>query len=366
MKWSLCIIARDNEGTIGQTLASVQSFIDEIIVVDTGSLDGTKRVAESYGAKTYDFEWVDDFAAARNFSFSKATGDWIMWLDTGDTVPPESARAFQQLKRSAAVNDPNDPLEGFVVRINRHITDEGEVLSWYLIPRLVRRSANPVWIEPVHEIVHTDNDTMQVFRDAWVDDPVALNNPGSNRNLRILERLEAGGRDDAWLWFHIASEHFVHKDWRPAIDYYLRMLKSGEFTYRRYIALTNIHLCHTELGEPGKGIDYLFQAIYFNPSRAEAFITIGDWFFDNDQWEFARPFYQAVLGLVIPSDGSWANPNAYGHYPHGKLAFCHYGAGRTKEALAEFREALRLAPEIHREPYRRVIKQIQHERKGKP
>ena len=93
---------------------------------------------------------------------------------------------------------------------------------------------------------------------------------------------------------------------------------------------------------------------------------LGDWFFDNDQWEFSRAFYQAVLGMEMEADGSWANPNHYGYYPYGRLGFIHYGAGRYKEAIEMLREALNRAPEPFKDDYRKLIKKIQHERKGKP
>ena len=69
---SLCMIVRDEEETIARCLETVEKIVDEIIVVDTGSVDRTKEIVEKYTSNIYDFQWIDDFAAARNFSFSKA------------------------------------------------------------------------------------------------------------------------------------------------------------------------------------------------------------------------------------------------------------------------------------------------------
>ena len=70
---SLCMIVKNEESILERCLDSLHGLMDEIIIVDTGSTDNTKQVALKYTNQVYDFSWCDDFAAARNFSFSKAT-----------------------------------------------------------------------------------------------------------------------------------------------------------------------------------------------------------------------------------------------------------------------------------------------------
>ncbi|HRY91130.1 MAG TPA: glycosyltransferase, partial [Candidatus Gracilibacteria bacterium] len=79
-KISAFIIARNEQDNIARALKSLLSFCDEIILVDTGSTDKTKEIALNYTDKIFDFKWVDDFSAARNFALSKCTGDWIIYL----------------------------------------------------------------------------------------------------------------------------------------------------------------------------------------------------------------------------------------------------------------------------------------------
>src|ERR1044072_3529516 len=74
---SLCMIVRDGERSIARALTSGRRFADELIVVDTGSTDGTHEIAQKLDAKIVQFAWCDDFAAARNYSLDQATGDWI-------------------------------------------------------------------------------------------------------------------------------------------------------------------------------------------------------------------------------------------------------------------------------------------------
>ena len=94
---SLCMIARDAEKSLGAALASARPFMDEIIVVDTGSRDATKQIAEKHGARVFDFPWCDSFAAARNYSLDQATGDWIFWMDADDVLPAASGQELRRL-----------------------------------------------------------------------------------------------------------------------------------------------------------------------------------------------------------------------------------------------------------------------------
>ena len=73
VRFSLCMIVKNEEAVLKDCLDSLQALMDEIIIVDTGSVDRTKEIAARFTDKVYDFVWVDDFAAARNFAFSKAT-----------------------------------------------------------------------------------------------------------------------------------------------------------------------------------------------------------------------------------------------------------------------------------------------------
>ncbi len=85
---SLCLIARNEEKNIAQCLESYKDFVQEIIVVDTGSTDRTVEIARSYGAEVRFFPWIDDFAAARNVSIENAKGDWILRTDADEWADP--------------------------------------------------------------------------------------------------------------------------------------------------------------------------------------------------------------------------------------------------------------------------------------
>src|SRR5215467_13751480 len=86
MRVSACLIVKNEENTLGCCLDSIRDHVDEIVVVDTGSRDRTREVARRYTSRLFEFAWRCDFAAARQFSFDRASGDWVFWVDADDVV----------------------------------------------------------------------------------------------------------------------------------------------------------------------------------------------------------------------------------------------------------------------------------------
>ncbi len=92
------MIVKNEEITLERCLNCGEDFVDEIIIVDTGSTDKTKEIAKKFTDKIYDFEWLQDFAAARNFSFSKATKEYIFYLDADDIILEEDQKKLKKIK----------------------------------------------------------------------------------------------------------------------------------------------------------------------------------------------------------------------------------------------------------------------------
>jgi glycosyltransferase involved in cell wall biosynthesis len=109
---SLAMIVKNEGATIERALNCARLFADEMIVVDTGSTDDTIAKAEMMGAKVSHFEWIDDFAAARNYSFSQCAMDWIIWLDGDDVISAEDQNRILDLKRAVL----NDELQAIYLR----------------------------------------------------------------------------------------------------------------------------------------------------------------------------------------------------------------------------------------------------------
>ena len=114
VRLSLCMIVRDSAGTLRPCLESIRRWVDEMVIVDTGSRDETPRIVEELGGRLFHFPWCDDFAAARNESLRHARGDWLFWMDSDDTIPEECGRQLREL-----VERDSDPsILGFVMQVH--------------------------------------------------------------------------------------------------------------------------------------------------------------------------------------------------------------------------------------------------------
>ena len=101
----MTLIVRDEQKNLPQCLASVRGVFDEIVVVDTGSVDRTREVAREHGASVFEFAWIDDFAAARNAALGHATGDYAFWLDADDVVEPGQRGTLRAMLDGLRVGD---------------------------------------------------------------------------------------------------------------------------------------------------------------------------------------------------------------------------------------------------------------------
>ncbi len=101
---SLCMILKDEAGNLPKCMKAAAPFVSEIIAVDTGSVDRTVQIAELFGARVFKFAWTGDFAAARNYSLSKASGDWVLVLDADEVIAPRDFITLRDLIDQAPEN----------------------------------------------------------------------------------------------------------------------------------------------------------------------------------------------------------------------------------------------------------------------
>lgn len=150
MRFSLCMIVKNEAAVLRNCLNSLKDVMDEIIIVDTGSTDATKEIAEEYTQNVFDYEWNDDFAAARNFAFSKATGDYIYSADADEELDAANQERLKALK-SAILPEVEIVQMIYVTEQMNHPTEN---FARDMRPKLFKRLREFTWIEPIHETVN--------------------------------------------------------------------------------------------------------------------------------------------------------------------------------------------------------------------
>ena len=105
---SLCMIVRDEEKILDRCLSSIKDVVDEIIIVDTGSIDNTKTIAKKYTKEIFDYKWNNDFSSARNYSFSLAKSEYIMWRIAANIVGFNTVVSLSSLEQFRQKRHPSE------------------------------------------------------------------------------------------------------------------------------------------------------------------------------------------------------------------------------------------------------------------
>jgi len=203
LKLSLCMIVKDEAKNLGDCIHPVKPVVDEIIVVDTGSTDGTQEIARELGAKVFNFPWCDDFSAARNESIRQATGDYIMWLDADDRVDETEVRKIELLKKSF----PRKRDEAYDAIVTSHSPIEGTTHFYQM--RIFPRVERGLFEGRIHEQVVYNLQRLGVQR---IPTEIRIRHSGyvdlktiqqkSERNLNILRKELETNPENLLLHFY--------------------------------------------------------------------------------------------------------------------------------------------------------------------
>ncbi|MFC5542707.1 MAG: glycosyltransferase [Bacilli bacterium] len=327
---SLCMIVKDEENVLERCLNSVKDLVDEIVIADTGSSDRTKEIARKYTDKVFDFEWEDDFSAARNFAFQQATKDYIFWMDADDVLLDEDREKFKKLKEQL-------PSEVDAVSMLYHLAfDEYNNPTFsFRRYRLVKREKNFVWKGAVHEYLEVSGKVLH--SDTAITHRREKKEDSSDRNLKIYEkRLKKGEEFTPRDLFYYSNELKDHGQYEKAIEHYEEFLKLEDVWEEEKIrACINMAYCYRRLGNLEKEIESLVRSIQYDVPRPEVSCRMGDLYLERKLYDKAIMWYQLalmvdtskILGIVQQAYSTW--------YPYLQLCVCHWHKG-DKEMAVEY------------------------------
>ena len=176
---SVCLIVKDESLVLNRCLLCVSKFADEIVVVDTGSVDNTIDIASKYTNNVHSIVWQNDFAYARNISFSYATSDYIMWVDADDVITDDNVTKLQQLKD-------NMTADMYMMRYNVGFDGDAVTSSFYR-ERIMKRAKGYTWHGCVHECI-TPSGNIE-YLDIAINH-IKLKQYDKDRNINIYESIK--------------------------------------------------------------------------------------------------------------------------------------------------------------------------------
>lgn len=349
---SLSMIVKDEEQVIERLLKNVAPFVDEIVIVDTGSTDNTVEICKRYGAKVYHFNWIDDFSAARNEALSHCTCDWILWLDADDVLPLQSIQHLQGTKLTLL----GDHLDVVYAPYHCQFDAYGNCTSSVLRERLIRRGANYQWVYRIHEsilIPATARTTQNPLLVIEHRKPKNLMERSYQRNNRILEKALAEKRTYHMVFQYALS--FIPSQYDKAralftecldlIEEDLDIVERGKEAQNRlfYDCCYYLMQCDMATKQYDAVIRRGFEALTRECFRPQAYMMIGAAKYYQARFYDAVPFFKAALACEAPKNIMGMEQfelwRAYDY-----LSLCYTGMGQQAKAIEMANQALQHQP----------------------
>jgi len=358
---ALCLIVKDDaeeKAKAKKAIDSVRDFVDAIYVTENGA--GETRPTDYTGsAKTprisY-FHWVDDFAACRNYNFSQAKEDWILWLDADDVVKnPEKIRPL--IDQASKSN-----ISAYYAKYLYDKDDKGRVTAWHWKVRLIKNDVHGKWAGRIHEDFLQDRQVNWIKQEDFVVDHNtngARRQESVERNFRILadEVKKQGDNPDPRTLFYLGTAFMQLQDWQSALDTFNRYLELSGWDEERYEALLRIGEVLEQEGKIDDAKDAYLRASAERPDFPEAYFNLARIYQAKEEWKKSIEWSEVGLSKKPPETNILVFPQKLTWLPLSVYGYSLMQAGKLDKAVQILTAALKYAPdeEYIRDLYQRAV-----------
>lgn len=349
-KLGLCMIVKNEERALARCLESVRNWVGEMVVVDTGSTDGTVGIAKSLGARVSSFPWCDDFSAARNAALDQVTSEWVLVLDGDEALSVEKPEEF----KAALLQSQWD---GFSLPI-RSLNDNG-TYSKAMVFRLFRRERPGMrYRGEIHEQLEavaaggsrtSSLSCLQLDHDGYTAAVVAGAGKAL-RNIRLSHKLTQSRPDDPFSWFVYAmalsqSDNDAMLDAAQRamalIDANPERVRTEHYVVNLYLAAINAFQAR---GNVEQVVMLADRALVLFPASPDLLYQRGGARLGFGNFVGAADDFVAALGVAASSFQLVVDPAANGYGALTGLAQALRQLGRGDEAMAQLQKAIAQAP----------------------
>ena len=309
---SQCMIVKNEEKNIRRALTWAKDIVFEQIVVDTGSTDRTVEIAQEMGAKVYHFQWIDDFAAAKNYAIEQASGEWIAFLDADEYMNQEDTRKLVRLLEQISMPKKGEKLPLFIRCALVNLNDKGKPFDIGIQDRIFRKWKDLRYHGKIHEqiqmppggrftFIQAEN-LLSIFHTGY-EKSVYEETGKLERNQELLERELEKDPDNCMAWSYLGDVQNASGDREKAADSYRKALEgknSGNLSRQRYldtrIGLMGILASMAGQAESGKEIlRWARDYGYPDTDNPDPWFYLGLWHFNRQEMEEAREQFLICL-----------------------------------------------------------------------
>jgi glycosyltransferase involved in cell wall biosynthesis len=356
------MIVKNEEDSLQRCLGSVRDFVDEIIIVDTGSTDKTVEIAQSFGAKIYYFEWNDNFADARNHSLSKATKDWILVMDADDEFEREDKWKLLNITENKVIGA--NAYCGRTICYSGEVPDKNSIIMNMNI-RLIKNHRGYKFEGSIHEqIVLAPEDLGNPYALVAID--IRFHHYGylvsviaakdkHTRNIGLIEKELKKNSQNAFMLFNMGNEYYAMHDYKKALDYYMQSYKYFDpqpgFSS---MLLIRIIMCHQTMGNSKEIFSFVKFGLKYYPRFTDFEYLKGDELLRQKKILQAICAYKKCLKIGEPPV-NMNNMAGIGTYkPHYTLSTIYTAIGEYDKAIFHCGKALKYN-RMFREAYAEIV-----------
>ena len=273
---SVCIITKNEEKYIETCLQNLKRYDWEIVVTDTGSTDKTVEICQKYAHQVHHFDWINDFAAARNYCISKASNDWILSVDSDEYL--QNQQTSEELIKLLKPCLTHPESAGMVKQINPHVTSAASSTSIEPVARIFNKRYY-TYVGKIHEqAVRIDGKKsthfetpFELYHEGYADS-VTLQKK-SQRNIELLKKELETTPDDPYLYFQLGQSYFVINEYKKAYPIFQKGLELDVDPNLQYVKTMVTSYGHTMLNLKKYEEALSFEGIY------DAFSSYADFVF---------------------------------------------------------------------------------------
>lgn len=328
--FSLCMIVKNEEKVLARCLESVHDVFDEIIICDTGSTDGTKEIACHFTDKIFDFAWCDDFSKARNFAFSKSSGEYNMWLDADDILTEKSRRKLLEFKENMSSD-----IDVVMMPYCTAFDENGRPTFSFYRERIVKNNGRFLFGGRVHEAVPISGNV--IYSDIEVHHKSVKQGYGK-RNLLIYEKqIESGEMLTPRDKFYYGRELYYHKKYNKCREILADFIGGDGWTENKIEACKILAYSYLAEGRTDRAVSVLTDSFLYDSPRAEICCELGYIFINKEMYDCAVFWFKTALDCEKNTNGAFVSEDCYGFIPAIELAVCYdkLGDSRTAEYYNE-------------------------------
>lgn len=333
------MIVKNECDTLPRALENIRDAVDEIVIVDTGSTDGTQAIADRYADRLLDFAWCDDFSAARNYALAHCTTDYFMWLDADDVVPKKTTAAIKRLFKSDAL--PEVIMLPYVAAVDEY----GKPVFSYCRERIIKNRSGYLWQGRVHEAIAPRQSV--IYLNAPIIHAKPIGKADGRRNLDIYNAMRSRGEAfSPRERYYYSRELFFNGYIREAareLEIFLDCATA--FAANRADGAITLSRCREILGDVDGAVAAALNSLTYAPPCGESCCRLGELYLAECDYTTAAFWFECALRLKPrPDRGAFVQSDCYGYIPLMYLTVCHDRLGNTKKAFGYHRRAAILRP----------------------